>query len=282
MKGFHIDEGWIMIILLSCLALALTFVDFGLGLVNLAGAGSTTPVTAPAKVAPSEPDRQDEEKLELAARRLREEIEGRKREMGQLQNQLDGQKREREQAEAAAADARQRLDAARQQTGRIAEDLNATRKNAAAQQEDAGRQARQRDSLEARARGYREELARAEQKLKELNEQIAKAKVGNKLGRYQGLASAKNPQIVECHSSGLVLQPEGKHIGLAEMKANKQAFLQAIGREHDAVIFVVRPDGIPAFETAREIAEEHKLKLGYEPEAAEDKSFPNEAGRRLA
>ncbi len=37
MSSDQFDEGWVMIILLSCLAVAFSLISFGLGFVNLAG-----------------------------------------------------------------------------------------------------------------------------------------------------------------------------------------------------------------------------------------------------
>lgn len=88
-----------------------------------------------------------------------------------------------------------------------------------------------------------------------------------------GQNQVKVPRYLECSSEGVILYP-GKQLVqtsdletslmLKEMLLNLQA-----NQDREYLIVVVRPDGIPTFQTLRQQVEMLGIDLGYEPLEAE-------------
>jgi len=153
--------------------------------------------------------------------------------------------------------------------------LAAQRKAAAAQarspDSELARQQTEADRLAQTIKRLEQELAQANQNVKSLNEQLADRKKPPEAPQVviQPSGSGKNLKqfFVECAASSVVLLvgdqpqriPRGKltqspEFGklLAEVKANTAA----------SMIFLVRPDGIGTFNTARNIARSQYVKNG--------------------
>lgn len=275
MKSSEIDEGPVMVILLSCVAVSLSFVSFGLGFVNLATQKRTTrvatPVQTPAPLPepvpwpnPHQPDaiaeQQDLEKRQAAVEQQKRDVERQRDELGQAQQALAG-------SQAALS----QLQAEIQRRAREAEEM---RNRVNSLERDRDNRSRARSEMERRLAELRRQVGDEERRIEELRKQVDKRKEIN-VGRLcPGCASLKNPQWVECIEDAAVLQPQGERFTLAQLKANSSPFGQAVKhcsqRSDDPceLIFVVRPKGFPVFEAAREAAEKfkgEKLRVGYEP-----------------
>jgi len=261
MKAFHIDEGWIMIILLSCLGLALTFVNFGLGLVSLAQAQE------PAR----EPDRPKPDHLDAAleqarqqARQLQGEIDYWRREVEQRREQAARQEQAREQARASLAEARARLGAVRTRTQVLQGEVADKSSRHAAQQARRQHSEQQRAAAAARAAALRQQFAQAEQKERELRQQIADKDLVDPGQIFGGKGSGKKPQWVECHRDGVTLQPQAVVLSVAQLQGTRDVFRKALGAQR-YVVFLIRPSGIAAFKAARAAIEGRGFELGFEP-----------------
>lgn len=265
MKGFHIDEGWVMIILLSCLALALTFVDFGLGLVNLAGAQETQlaqpapPIPPPPK---SDPDDAGLEQARQQARQLQSEIDRSRREAEQSRQEAEHRQQARDQARAGLADARSQLAASQAQARGLEGAVAGRRSEQAAQQ--AQRQRREQEQAAAQVAALRRQLEQAEQRARELQRQVRDGDLVDPGQLCGGRCSGKQPQFVECHGQGVTLQPQGETMALAQLRANQNQFRKVLGAQR-YVMFLIRPSGIAAFKAARPIVEGKGFEFGFEP-----------------
>jgi uncharacterized phage infection (PIP) family protein YhgE len=258
------SEGPLMIILLSCMAVALCFMSFGLGLVNLTGSkamaappAAPAPEPAPAP-APSE-DRQDAKRNEELTARVaaqRDEVDKLKAALENQKKELERRVKELEQARNLLA----KLQAqAAEEDGKLARGIE----TAAAQKKAAELAARELAALRERIRQARERIDAVEKKIKELREQIDKRKGEVDVTEIAPRGSGEDPQYVECLKDGVVLRPQGQQIALEQLKKKSPAFLQGIHR--DFVVFLVRPQGFASFRAAHSLAAEKGLKVGYRP-----------------
>jgi hypothetical protein len=263
MKGFHIDEGWIMIILLSCLGLALTFVDFGLGLVNLAGAQETR-LAQPAPPVPPPPEPvPDGARLEQA-RQLQSELDRWRREAGQRRQEAESRQQARDQARAGLADARSRLAASQAQARGLEGAVAGRRSEQAAQQTQRQRGEQEQAAAASQLAGLRRQLEQAEQRARELQRQVRDIDLVDPGQLCGGRCSGKQPQFVECHGQGVTLQPQGETVTLAQLRTNQNQLRRALGAQR-YVMFLIRPSGIAAFKAARPIVEGKGFEFGFEP-----------------
>ncbi len=266
MKGFHIDEGWIMIILLSCLGLALTFVNFGLGLVNLAQAQEMRvqpplPPSPPPRPAPEPADRRLEEARQQA-RQFQDQIDYWGREAGQRRQQAGRQEQARDQARASLAEARIRLAASQTQTRGLEAAVAARRSQQASQQ--ARRPGSEPEQAAAQLAALRRQIEQAEQRERDLQQQLRDSDLVDPGQLCGGKCAGQKPQYVECHGQGVTLQPQGVTVRLAQLQNNRDSFRNALGAQR-YVLFLIRPSGIEAFKAARPIVEGKGFEFGFEP-----------------
>jgi hypothetical protein len=256
------SEGPLIIILLSCMAVALCFMSFGLGLVNLTGSKAIAPppaAPAPAPAPAASEDRQDAKRNEELVARVaaqREEVE-------KLRAALEDQKKERERRLRELEDARNLLAKLQAQAAEEEKKVADGTKALAGQQAAAEQAARELAALRDRIRQARERIDAAERKIGELRAQLDKRRGEVDVTEIAPRGSGANPQYVECLKDGLVLRPQGQQIALGELKRKSSAFAQAIHR--DFVVFLVRPQGYDSFRAAHSLAVEKGLKVGYRP-----------------
>jgi predicted RNA binding protein with dsRBD fold (UPF0201 family) len=272
MKGFHIDEGWIMIILLSCLVVAFSLVTIGLGLVNVAEAKtvSTPPPTPPPPpppappVPPAAPNRElDQKKTELRVReeqlrRLRQQLEEALRRQQELNTLLAQLERERQD---------------------LAAKIGAQDQAAASDRSKVISQEQLRARLEAQIRELERQKKELEQKIAELEEELKRRLSGvvDPADLFSANASGRNPQWIECVQDGVVLLPQRQKVATEAVKKKDRALVQALRRGF--TVFLIRPQGFESFRAARAVAEELGIEIGFEPYDAAWK-LPQEAGRK--
>ncbi len=263
MKSLEISEGPIMIMLLSCLAVALCFLSFGLGMINLTGSQAAAqpappppPVAAPVPPPPPPEDHESraqaaQKKLEL--QRLNSELERQRQELERLQRELEQQKanlkKARQQLAALLAQAQSLAQQVAERTGRLAGE----------QQQTTQAQA----ELDRRITEARRQLQEAERKIEELKKKIDDRKFVDPLRIFGGSGSVKNPQWIECVRDAVVLQPQGERITVEQLKNKSSSFTQTARRSY--LVFLIRPQGFDSFEQARELAQSQGAKFGFEP-----------------
>ena len=125
-------------------------------------------------------------------------------------------------------------------------------------------------SKEKEMAAIKQEIKKYQAKIAKVNKEIAvlKAKIKEAekgyidVGRLGGSLQIENPLYIECVKEGLIIQPKGKTVSLAEIES---LFKRIIEGEY-CVVFLVRPSGFESFLKAREIAEKKEgLTIGYEP-----------------
>ena len=78
------------------------------------------------------------------------------------------------------------------------------------------------------------------------------------------------PRYVECRAEGLLIHPERTEVSLDELADKENAWDALLAelqprRYWEYVIFLVRPDGLEAFEKARSSIEGKSIEFGFEP-----------------
>jgi len=97
--------------------------------------------------------------------------------------------------------------------------------------------------------------------IKELQAKLQDKNKSVDVGQLYGRSEESNTQYVECTKAGVVLQPQDMMISLSSLK---KEFKNSI-KKANCVVFLVRPGGFGSFIKSREIVEERKIKIGYEP-----------------
>jgi len=106
-----------------------------------------------------------------------------------------------------------------------------------------------------------EQINRAEEKIKELNREIKAKKKMVEVGQLYGTNKGITPQYIECNKNGIIFKPQEIEIPVSDIK---NLFVRHIGG-YDSVVFLVRPQGFESFIEAREIVEKKGIKAGHEP-----------------
>jgi predicted RNase H-like nuclease (RuvC/YqgF family) len=270
MKSGHVDEGWVMIVLLSCLVVAFSLVTIGLGLVNVAEAKPIPPAILPAESPPVRPpapdpaakEEFDRQKAALGVReeqlrQLKQELEAALKRLEELKNQLT--QREKERQELAA---------------RIGEKDQA----GAAQQAKLVSQEELRARLEVQINELRRQIKDLEERIAKWQRELEKrlSNVVDPAELFGASASGKNPQWIDCVQDGVVILPQRQKITTDAVKKKDRALVEAFGRGY--AVFLIRPQGFQAFRAARTVAEEMHIDIGFEPYDAGWK-LPEETGR---
>jgi hypothetical protein len=92
---------------------------------------------------------------------------------------------------------------------------------------------------------------------------IAKTEVG-------GVNRKKQPRYIECKEDGVVIYPSQEFVSKNDLgKPNSKLanFIEEIKKNKDKeyVIVAVRPNGIEVFQQVRDLIENEKIDIGYEP-----------------
>ncbi|MGI8990825.1 MAG: hypothetical protein ACR2I2_14765 [Bryobacteraceae bacterium] len=273
-KSLEIDQGPIMIILLSCLAVAMCFTTLGMGFVNLASgpripapAPKLAPVAVPANLEVSGPDTAGTEDRRQARKKLLEERNKKTYDLALAQ--VSGQLRDLDQEKRKLAQQQYTLQKARATLADLQKQLQEQLRQASEKTRNMSRQAeldRAKAEAEAQARliEAQKQLAELDKKAEELRKEIIERRTLFDPQRiFGGNKAGETPQFVECAKDAIVLIPQGSRISLDNLKKGS-SFDKAVTGKY--VVFLVRPDGFDTFNVARASAEENGAeRLGYEP-----------------
>ncbi|MDQ6707720.1 MAG: hypothetical protein M3Z85_17300 [Acidobacteriota bacterium] len=282
-KSLEIDQGPIMIILLSCLAVAMCFTTLGMGFVNLASgpripAPHPTPklgqVVVPVKlVEESETEEQRQAKalkLTQAEDRRQKLLEERNKKQYEVAlAQLSRQSGDLDQEKRKLAQQQETLQRARATLADLQKQLQEQLRQANERTRNMSRQAeldRARAEAEAQARliESQKQLAALDKRAEELRQEIIDRKTLFDPQRiFGGPKAGGTAQWVECAKDSIVLIPQAERISLDKLKKGS-SFDKAVTGKY--VVFLVRPNGFETFNVARAAAEENGAeRLGYEP-----------------
>jgi len=267
------DQGPIMIILLSCLAVAMCFTTLGMGFVNLARSkvaamtlgASIKPTTAvPEKpsaltkislpVSKSEPQK-------LQQTTARDQTDNPAQQEQEIQAKLESNQQAIALEQSKAAENAQRMKDLRaaeaQLSARIAILRSGISKNAAEELTQLGL----RSQLEQESKDLQQRISAIDRRIEELKRLVAGAQ---RVAITNLLIRLGNSVWVECTRAGIVLLPKGDRVELTELQKGSERFLTAVANHR--VQFLVRPDGFESFQVARTAAEQRgATSLGYEP-----------------
>lgn len=92
---------------------------------------------------------------------------------------------------------------------------------------------------------------------------IAKTEAG-------GVNQKKQPRYIECKEDGVVIYPSQEFVSkndLSKPNSKLANFIEEIKKNKDKeyVIVAVRPNGIEVFQQVRDLIENEKIDIGYEP-----------------
>lgn len=267
MKRIQPNEDWVLIVLLSCLAVALTFLTFGLGLVNLAEAKTGSTIGASP---PNQPPLSPETGAASAAERERQarQLSGEIAQLNQLAEQYQQEaarhREARKEAERRLEEARRRASTAEAQARELENLVRARTAALLAQRSEQQRANQQRMAAAAHLATLRRELEQAEQRIRDLRRRLQETDLLDPGQLCGGSCAGKNPQFAECDSTGVTLQPQGNRFTPEELSRNPELFRKALGHRR-YVLFLVRPSGIAAFRAARSCIEGHGFEFGFEP-----------------
>lgn len=123
------------------------------------------------------------------------------------------------------------------------------------------------DSAQKGVEKLKKEIEAENEKLESLRKKIAEESVEinnfNPWKDFKGTELLKNPQFVECRKDHVMLFPQSEIVGISEL-SHSDPFTD-ISRDHDGVVFLIRPDGFDVFRQVKRKAEQANLKIGYEP-----------------
>lgn len=114
---------------------------------------------------------------------------------------------------------------------------------------------------EKKIREKQKKVNKAEKKIRELNRKIEAKMKMVEVGQLYGKNRGENPRYVECNKNGLILQPQGLRLPASDIK---NLFIRSI-EGYGSVVFLVRPQGFESFIEARKIVEKKGIKVGHEP-----------------
>ncbi|MDQ6665604.1 MAG: hypothetical protein M3Z23_14580 [Acidobacteriota bacterium] len=288
-KSLENDQGPIMIILLSCLAVAMCFTTLGMGFVNLASGPRIPaphptpkigPAVVPAKLEISRPEpieKESEERLQAKALKLAKAEEERKKLLEEQNKkqydvalaQVSRQSRDLDQEKRKLTQQQETLQKARATLTDLQKQLQDQLRQATERTRNMSRQAeldRAKAEADAQARliESQKQLAALDKKAGELRQEIIDRKTLFDPQRiFGGAKTGGTPQWVECAKDLIVLIPQAERISLDKLKKGS-SFDKAVTGKY--VVFLVRPNGFETFNVARAAAEENGAEgLGYEP-----------------
>jgi predicted RNase H-like nuclease (RuvC/YqgF family) len=248
MKSFELGDGPIMIIVFVCLAVAMSFISFGLGLVNLVK--DTSP--APLRAEVSEQERQN-------AEITRREIQVLQHEWEQLTTQIAKQQTTLP-ATQTSPEGQDKLHALQDQSEELAKQIAELVGRVTELEKDFVAKTNSAKEAEFQVADARRQIDEADRSIDQLQQSIKdKQKVDVlKLG-----GSMKDPQIVECVKDEIVLQPQGARVSIRSIKGSDAKFVNAVRQKE--VFFLVRPSGYESFDAALIAAQNLRATVGYEP-----------------
>ena len=175
---YDFDQGPVMIILLSCLAVAMCFTTLGMGFVNIATGmqakkaaltSGKVRLSLPAPKAEAKPDSsKSDQSIEMEIRKLQEQSASVEKEREALTNKLESAHRNLDVERESAVNTRQRIDELRTQTTRIAASLGDLRTKLADNSAEARRQLQLRAQLEQQKSDASRQIAETERRIQEL------------------------------------------------------------------------------------------------------------------
>ena len=263
-----------MIILLSCLAVAMCFTTLGLGFVNLASGPRMPAPVAEAKLAPpqiratpafvDEPVRQPVQPEAVKKKILEEakkQIETGLADVGRQSRELDQAKRNLALQQETLAKSRNSLSELQKQSQEMARQASERTKSLNPVEIQ---RARVLADGEAHLADAKRQVAEADRREEEIRGEIHDKKTLFDPRRIFGAGkTGDRPQLVECVQGGVLLVPQGERISVGNL-GSAPSFIQAVNGRY--VVFLVRPTGYDAFVSARTAAEQHgATHLGYEP-----------------
>ena len=85
-----------------------------------------------------------------------------------------------------------------------------------------------------------------------------------------GQNQAKTPRYIECQKDGILIYPEKEFVSKQEIDMPNSALEKLLAqvsdrREQEYLIVAVRPDGIDVFDKVRDMVEQKRIDIGYEP-----------------
>jgi exonuclease VII large subunit len=248
MNSGQFDEGPVMIIVFVCLAVAMSFISFGLGLVNLVSDKAPTPVRAEV----SEQERQNVEST-------KREIQALQREWEQLTTQIARQKTTVP-GNPTSSEGQNRLLALQTQSEDLAKQIAELVGRVTELEKNLVGRTNSAKEAEFQVADARRQINEADHSIEQLQQTIQdKQKMDVlKLG-----GSMKDPQIVECVKDEVVLQPQGARISIRSIKGSDSKFVNAVRQKE--VFFLVRPSGYESFDAALMAAQNLGATVGYEP-----------------
>lgn len=268
---YDFDQGPVMIILLSCLAVAMCFTTLGMGFVNIAtGMNAKKAALALAKAKPLPPAPKEEAKpdsgksdqaIEMEIRKLQEQGASVEKEREALTSKLESAHRNLDVERESAVNTRQRIDELRTQTTRIAASLGDLRTKLADNSAEARRQLQLRAQLEQQKSEASRQIAETERRIQELRKAIEEKK--STFDATAAFAPGTPTSFVECSREGVSIIGRAERFSMQELGRNPGGFLKVLGKRQ--VQFLIRPDGFSAFNAARDAAEKNGVAIGYEP-----------------
>jgi hypothetical protein len=86
----------------------------------------------------------------------------------------------------------------------------------------------------------------------------------------KGENTQKNPLYIECRQDGVFLYPSQELVPLNRLQDSNSQFKKLIERvkknqNSEYLIVAVKPDGISVFQQVRNLVENEKINIGYEP-----------------
>jgi hypothetical protein len=251
-----------MIVMLSCMAVALCFVSFGLGIMNLASPRAAAAAPPPSRPAPVPAPPEARKELEKADR-LRAHVAAQRVETEELKAAIEEWKKQRAERQKELEDAGNRL--ATLQSLFAVENGKKTKNTDDLMRLRAAKElaARELAALRERIKQARGRVDAADKTIAELEKKIPKAETVIPWTTTFPIGSGQNPQFVECVKDAVVLQPQGQSFTLDQLKKKSAEFVQAIHR--DFVAFGVRPEGFQSFNAAHALVVAKGLKVGYRP-----------------
>ncbi len=85
-----------------------------------------------------------------------------------------------------------------------------------------------------------------------------------------GINQGKQPRYIECKADGVVIYPSQEFIPADQLEGRNSPLATFINevkanRDQEYVIVALRPDGIEVFQKVRDLIEQEKIDIGYEP-----------------
>lgn len=247
MRSSEFADGPIMIVVYVCLAVAMSFISFGLGLVNLAKDTSGPP--ARPQVSQQEQQSTDQARHEVQA--LRHELE-------QLSTEIARRKAASTAGE--KSEAQDRLSALQSQSAEMARQIADLEGRVADLQKNLVGKTNSVKEAEFQLADGRLQLAEAGETIEQLKQSIEDKKKFDVL--HLG-GSMRHPQDIECVKDDIIIQPQNERISVKSIKGSNSHFVDAVRNRE--VLFLVRPSGFESFDAALGAARNLGATVGYEP-----------------